>query len=549
MHKTRLWQAPAARVPVALAGAALSILLAACGGGGGSTAASVASAVPSSVQVASGTVTGFGSVYVDGVRIEDATASVHQDNMDGTLSATALRLGQQVRVKHDGKGTASDVAVGAAVIGSVSSIDAGTTSLKVAGQWVRANSDSAAGPVTVFGGGYTAFTDIAASDLVEVHGSPVYSTARAAYEVQATRIEKQSTITAVRVMGKLASIDTTAKTFGINGLTVDYAAATVVPSGATLANDLEVTVWGAPGSLVTSGGKLTLTAKRVRVLNASVTDPGTTELAQLGGLVSAYSASAKTLEIQGVKVDLASATVTPAGVTLANGSYIQVKGTLGVDGVLTATEVRIRQSDTVDDTARIKLSGAITSLTDAKSFVVRGVPVDATSASLAASCTGVTLAEGVFVDVVAKAQAGTNVVLASTVDCPSTTNLPKFPMRGLHGVASAVDATSKTFAVTPDCPAAAAAPMPACSTTVQTVQWTDQTVFTGITADTLAGATVKVDGYLNAAGVMVAREIRKPDPAALDAYDKPAVTPGSPTPNMPGPRGWDNYRKMPGHGG
>ena len=363
MHKSKLWRLPVSRVPVALAGVTLSLLLGACGGGGGSVA-SVNGPVASSFQVASGTVTGFGSVYVDGVRIEDATASVHQDNMDGSISATALRLGQQVQVKHDGLGTASDVTVGAAVIGSVSSIESSTGSLKVAGQWVRINSDSAAGPITVFGGGYTAFADIAAADLVEVHGSPVYSAARAAYEIQATRIEKQSAISAVRVMGKLASLDTTAKTFGINGLVVNYASATIAPASATLANDQAVTVWGAPNSLVTASGQLTLTAKRVRVMNTSVNNPGTTELTQLGGLVSAFNATAKTLEIQGVKVDLSNASVTPTGATLANGSYVQIKGTLGTDGVLAATDVHIRQSDTVDATARIMLSGAITSLTD-----------------------------------------------------------------------------------------------------------------------------------------------------------------------------------------
>ena len=216
-----------ARVPMALLGVTLSLILAACGGGGG--AGGTAPPAASALQATNGTVTGFGSVYVDGVHIEDAHAMVQRENMDGTTTAVALRMGQRVRVAYDGQGNASAISVDAAVTGSVGSVDTTAGTLKVAGQWVRTNADSAAGPVTVFGGGYTALSDVAVADLVEVHGSPVYSSTRQAYEIQATRIEKQATISAVRVMGKLANLNASATTFGINGLLVNYAAATVVP--------------------------------------------------------------------------------------------------------------------------------------------------------------------------------------------------------------------------------------------------------------------------------------------------------------------------------
>ena len=104
-----------------LAGAALlsALVLAACGGGSGGSASTAASS--SVAQTASGTVTGFGSVYVDGVEIEDARATTRVENADGSYSATALQLGQRVRVAHDGSGTASGVTVDAAVIGAVAS--------------------------------------------------------------------------------------------------------------------------------------------------------------------------------------------------------------------------------------------------------------------------------------------------------------------------------------------------------------------------------------------------------------------------------------------
>ena len=87
-------------------------------------------------------------------------------------------------------------------------------------------------------------------------------------------------------------------------------------------------------------------------------------------------------------------------------------------------------------------------------------------------------------------------------------------------------------------------PMAVCASKSQSVQWTDQTALIGITVETLSGAVVKVEGYLNDAGVVVAREIRKPEPTALDAYDKPA-SPATPTnPAMP-TMGWEKYRNQP----
>ena len=528
-----------ARVPMALLGVTLSLILTACGGGGG--AGGTAPPAASALQATNGTVTGFGSVYVDGVHIEDAHAMVQRENMDGTTTAVALRMGQRVRVAYDGQGNASAISVDAAVTGSVGSVDTTAGTLKVAGQWVRTNADSAAGPVTVFGGGYTALSDVAVADLVEVHGSPVYSSTRQAYEIQATRIEKQATISAVRVMGKLANLNASATTFGINGLLVNYAAATVVPTGTTLANDQNVVVWGPPASLTSVAGTPTLAATRVRVLTYAPSSAMASGMAQMGGLVSAYDTTNKTLEIQGIKVNVASAVITPSTLSLANGSYVQIVGTFDSSGVLVATGVRIRASDTVDDTARIRLSGAIGSLTDANSFVLRDVPVDATSATRAASCSGVTLATGVFVNVVARAQAGTNVVLATSIDCPSLVNMPLVPILQHSGTASNVDLTAKTFTLPPYCPAGTM-----CAGVMQSVLWTDQTAFTAITPQTLAGAMVKVEGYLNASGVLVAREIRKPDPSGLDAFDPPTMPAGPASSPMPG-TGWDQYRNR--HGG
>lgn len=529
------------RSPLALASITLSLLLSACGGGSETSASTstgtLNSSLASSVQLASGTVTGFGSIYVDGVKLEDATAPVTRENWDGSFSNMALKLGQRVRVAHDGFGMASSVNVDAAVIGSVSAVDTSTSTMTVAGQIVKVNTDSTSSlPVTVFGGinaagvTCTSLSNVAANDLVQVYGSAVYNSSTKVYELQATRIEAQIAGTAPSVMGTVAGIDTTAKTFRINGLLVDYSAAILVSSTSTLANDLSVVVWGKPGSLSSVNGTPTLTAARVRLTRANTT--GTTTVVgktQISGLVSKYDATAKSLVIDGVTINVATATITPTTSTLADNNFVDIKGSFGTDGVVLATDVRIRQQSTIIDTARINLGGVISSFVDSTSYVVRGVPVDASAATIGASCTGVTLADGVYVNVEAKAQLDTAVVLASTVNCLPT--LPTFAMRELLGTVSRVEQTAKTLTLTG-----------AGSTTqTQLVLWSDQTVFTGLTAADLTTTTtaVRVAGYLNSSNVLVAREIRLNGQADQDVFTPPSVG------NVQ--VGWGRYKMQHGH--
>jgi hypothetical protein len=489
------------------------LALTACGGGGDTVASTTQTAA--STQISDGVVSGFGSVYVNGVKLDDSSAASLSYAADGTTLAQALRLGQQVRVEHNASGKASRVLVDAAVIGSVSSVNATEGSLVVAAQTVKVNTDSAAGPLTVFAGGYTALADVLATDLVEVHGTPVYNSTTTRYDIQATRIEKRTAVADVRVTGKLSALDTTAKTFSLNGLTVSYGTATLRPSTAVLATGQNVIVWS---KTYTSG--TALTASGVRVVNTSTDLPATTT-ARLSGVVSNVSSTG--FEVAGVKVTTqTTTTVTPTGATVANAAYVGVTGVVQTDGSVLASAIQVRQSDTTDDSARIRLSGPVTSYTSDTSFVVRGVPVDATGITLATACPGVTLANGVAVNVVATAQAGTDVVLASSMTCPAAATA----FRDAKGAPSAVNTTAKTFTLT------------TASGTTQAVQWSDTTVWGGtLTAATLSAATTVIaEGYLDSAGVLQVRELRVPGTRDSDAYDATSMVASD--------HGWGRYNAM-----
>ncbi|MEY4753029.1 MAG: hypothetical protein RJA44_704, partial [Pseudomonadota bacterium] len=72
-----------------------ALVLAACGGGGSDAGTPVAS------NYAAGTITGFGSVIVNGVRYDDSSASVNGED-DSSTSTSSLKIGMQVEVESEG---------------------------------------------------------------------------------------------------------------------------------------------------------------------------------------------------------------------------------------------------------------------------------------------------------------------------------------------------------------------------------------------------------------------------------------------------------------
>lgn len=468
----------------------LVIVLQACSGGG-----SASSSAGSTSQVASGVVTGFGSVFVDGVELEDANASVVSENYDGSTTNTVLQMGQRVRVAHDGKGTANSVTLDAAVIGSVTAINTTTTpnTLTVAGQKVTIVADTTIGTITVWGGGYSSIADVvvAPNEVVEVHGTPVYDSTTQTYTVNATRIAKVTTSTGrMQVAGTISSLNTTAKTFAINSLTVNYATAALRPSSATLANGTVVTAYAPLSTL--SGSTVTASHIKVNRLQDSSFSVST---AQIGGQVSKYDTVSNTFEVQGIKVLIsASTSINPNGRTVANGAYVNISGTVGSDGSLTATNIQVREQSLNSDLATVKLIGVISDYVNDTSFVVRGVPVDASAIVVSNKCPGLTTLANYTgtVQVTATQQANTAVVYATDLSCKT---LSAVVIRPVDGTASSVDTTAQTFTLTLTN-----------STNTQAMQWNNSTTFVGVTPATLANTAVRVEGYLSGS-TLVARTV------------------------------------------
>jgi Domain of unknown function (DUF5666) len=360
-----------------------ALLVAACGGGGsadsglgtGGTGALTAT-------YTMGRIDGFGSVVVGGIRYDDSTATVADD--DGASRASSeLKLGMVVQLEATAvnaaasSATATRVRFGNEVVGPVSAVNttsSGTT-LTVLGQTVVINASTVIDDR--FAGG---LAGIRAGAVVEVHG--VLDTA--AGNIVATRIEPATAAAAFGLRGVVASLDTAAKTFRLGGQLVSYANLAGVP--ASLANGVVVRV-RVQTTQVAGAWVATRLALGQRVPDSNL--PANVQ-AHVQGAITVFTSIAN-FEIGGIKVDASNAIIMDAGTRIALGSRVEVEGRM-INGVLVAAKVKAEPQEargggnggnggggdggTPASTRPLELYGAITSVDSAaKTFLLRGVTV------------------------------------------------------------------------------------------------------------------------------------------------------------------------------
>jgi hypothetical protein len=431
-----------------ISAACAAALLAACGGGGGSSATPAPAPAPAPAPVilgaptVSGTVTGFGSIIVDGVRIDDKLVIAGKERANGDIAVVELKLGQHVEVEHDGTKVATKIRVSAEVEGTVSAIDASAQTLTVLGQTVTINSDSTLGPVTVFGTPYTKLADIAVNDAVEIHGL-LKTDANGKVTLQATRVEKKSTDVADRVNGIIYDMSTANHTFKLGNLLIDYSAATLLPANAVLTNGSEVTV-AIPVGTVEKG--VAIKASAIKVKDRKAETQG--KEVELGGSVSAFNTQLLQLTVNGVKVDVSAVKFDQAGkglVDLKPGAYIVVKGMYNSENILKAATVVIRGVDQ-EKGSEVELHGTIVDFVSVANFKVRGVTIDASNATIdSASCAGVTHLSNDMQVAVFGSLGPTGTVKITSVKCEKVDNGTIVVTRS--GKVNSVDLVAKTFSI------------------------------------------------------------------------------------------------------
>ncbi len=308
------------RLPCAL----LAWALAACGGGGGGGGidGTGGGGGVDGTGMAFGTITGFGSVFVNGIEFSTSNSTIKLD--DNNVSQNDLRVGMVVRV--DGSidnQQAATITVDDAVKGRVEQVlDANR--LVVMGQTVLIDNQTRVANGTP-----------GVNDYVEVHGLPSSDGV-----VTAGYIERKTTLATppFAVKGFVRSHDTAAQTFVVGALTVSY-------SGATT-NDMPAGSW--TGLLIDAKGSScaanpvcgTLTASKVERGGAVVSNIAK---AEVEGFVASVGANSFVIGSQSVA--FGAGTVFEGGVAadILVGSKLEAEGPIS-NGVLNAVKISFRDN-------------------------------------------------------------------------------------------------------------------------------------------------------------------------------------------------------------
>lgn len=312
-------------------------------GGGGSSSGPVKT-------TSKGVITGFGSVFVNGVEYDSVGAAVTAD--DNSATESDLQIGMVVTVSGSVNpggttGTADSIAFADRLEGPVSAIySAAGGTLVVMGQVVKVDGN------TIFQNIGDA-TLLVVNDMVEVSGFP-----DANGVILATRIEKKSMLftagsTTVELKGLVSGL--TGSLFLINALSVDAGGVTI-PAGLTNGSFVEVR-----GTLAAAAGPMTATFLELEPLFSA----GQGEHVEVEGIVTDY-VSQSDFKVNGVPVDGSA-----LGIAIANGMMIEVEGTMS-NGVLVAGKGELEMEN------NILLEGDATAVT-ANSLAVLGKTVAVTA--------------------------------------------------------------------------------------------------------------------------------------------------------------------------
>jgi hypothetical protein len=421
------------RARFALAACALAALVA-CGGGGGGTAGV---GMGGTGSFAVGSIDGFGSIQVNGLRFDTAAARVTDANAadpSAPLRAEQLQLGMTVEVlgslnPNTNRGSAGSVVIAAEMKGVINAVDVNVNggTLQIFGRTVRVTlatvfageiDQNGALPIQV-----TRLGQLAAGHVVEVYGLP-----QPDGSLRATRIEFE----AVDVGAFVAEYGSNER-FHVEGLLTDlvgvahtrtFRVAGVAfretpdrPLPANLSNNTEVTVSFAP---TTAAAPFDALALRVE----SRVFPAGKGLAEIEGLVSGLTTSPEgvsTFRLNGfpVRVNATGVTFEFDGLVqpaLTNGVRVEVYGNI-VAGVLVATKVEFEDEEEDEDPFEFAGLASCTPTpcaAGAGTFTLRGITFayDATT-QFVGGATPATL-DGMRVEVYAKVQPSTGAGAGTT---------------------------------------------------------------------------------------------------------------------------------------
>lgn len=428
-----LWRARTSWFFALWLAACLLMALQACGGGNWAGVGS------GGTGLAEGSISGFGSVIVDGVEYDDSAVSATQADATGSLSLVVLKLGQRVRVGYSGA-TVQSVQVTPQLIGPVTQVPDRDGWLQVMGQWVRIvktdDDVSRLGPTAT--SGYARVDSIALGDDVQVHGAWAYDGSKSAMVLVATLVDKATSVADPVHLGGVVTA-WSGNSLRLNATMGTAVQSSALPSG--LAVGQVVQVWVARTVLVAALANGTA-VQATRVLSDSLSAATLDSLQQLtlSGLATGYDPATRTVQVQGVRVTIDASAKVDVG-ALARGEFVSLQintgagtGTNGNGTGLVASSATVRTaSPGLPANGSDADLGGVTELKGSASgidwtsasvrFTLRGTAIQASSSAIDSSCKRIAataLTSTVYVQVRGKLLAAGDVVSASQVLCSLT---------------------------------------------------------------------------------------------------------------------------------
>lgn len=282
------------------------------GCGGSETTSSLVSSTPSLVS-STGVITGFGSVYVDGVRYLTDNADISINGNSGS-DVSLLKVGMHVTIvsSDDNSETpvASRVTYESEVEGMVSSIDRDNQTIIVAGTLISYNN-------------LTHFIEITEANLSVAQRIEVNGYLRQDNSYLATMIKLDADTSndqAEYTRGLIEQLNTTNRTFSLNQLVIHYNTASIEGE---LSN----------GALVKIEGILTnetVIASHIKTeIFDNNSDSSSEEFSryEVEGIVSAFDATNKTITVNGYTFTLADTVQYQGGTadTLIAGVFVELE--------------------------------------------------------------------------------------------------------------------------------------------------------------------------------------------------------------------------------
>ncbi|NOZ51642.1 MAG: hypothetical protein GXP08_00645 [Gammaproteobacteria bacterium] len=275
-------------------------------------------------DISVGTITEFGSIYVNGIKFDTTSSIIDLDGTAGTNSD--LRLGMVVTVKGDIEqngltGTANKILVKEVLKGPASNNN-GLNTFDVLGQTIQVT-----GATKFNNFPNSKITDINEGDIVEISGY-----VRGDGIISATRIELlDTTETEFKVTGTIKNLSRQNMTFELGNLQVNYSE--------LVNNDNELPTGFDNGLFVEVQGRYNATSLVADEIEREELDADNADEMELEGYVTSMT-SANNFRVNNVAVQTDANTEFDGGTLadIAMGIFIEIKGPL-VKGILLANEI------------------------------------------------------------------------------------------------------------------------------------------------------------------------------------------------------------------